>query len=239
MKLYIPREHGAWSMWISPFFIAAFLSPWTSLKVLAFIGVLSLYCSSASLLALFRTAKPKESPYPSLLLFFLSGVAFLSVPIWMYPETLLYGLVVIPFFLLNIYFAKKKSERLFLNDVIAIAALSSISMFVVHLGFGHFDWIGVKIWGICIAYFTGTVFYVKSLIRERGNTRFRRTSYLYHLILVLIPFLLGYWWISLIFLPFLLKVIGTPAHLKPRAMTIGIAEIFFSILFVVLTTLLL
>jgi hypothetical protein len=238
MKIYIPREHGAWSIWFTPFMIATFLSPWTELKMVAFIGVLSLYISSAPLLAFVRSKRVKESPLPSLFFFSFFGFLFIGYLVWHFPELVLYGVLVSPLLMINLYFAKKKKERLFLNDLSAIIALSSVSMFIVHVGYGYFHWSGVKIWLLSVVYFIGTVFYVKSFIREKGNRLFKKQGYVYHSLIVLLPMLFGFWWISAIFLPSSLKYWLTPPKMKIRPIVIGIVEIVGSVVFVGLNVLL-
>jgi hypothetical protein len=238
MKVYIPREHGAWSIWVTPFMIGAFLSPWTSLKIFAFIGVLSLYMSSAPLLALVRSKRLNESPIPSLFLFPIFGFLFIGYLVWLSPELILYGVMVFPLFIINLYFAKMKKERLFINDLSAIIALSSVSMFIVHVGYGYFHWSGVKIWLLSVIYFIGSLFYVKSFIREKGNGLFKKQGYIYHSLIVLLPLLFGFLWISVIFLPSSLKYWITPSKMKIRPIVIGIVEIVGSIVFVGLSVLL-
>jgi len=46
---------------------------------------------------------------------------------------------------------------------------------------------------ICLAYFLGTVFYVKTMIRERGNATYRRWSIGYHLLALAVAGWLGLW----------------------------------------------
>lgn len=238
MKVYIPREHGAWSIWITPFTIGALLFPWTKLFLFAFVGALCLYISSAPLLALVRSKRIKESPFPSFFIFSTLGSLFIGYLVWLSPELILYGVLILPLFIINLYFAKEKKERLLLNDLTAIIALSSVSMFIVHVGHGYFHWIGVKIWLLSIVYFMGTVFYVKSSIREKGNSLFKKQGYAYHSLIVLLPFLFGYWWISVLFLPSSLKYWLTPRKMEIRPLAIGIVEIIGSIVFVGLNVLL-
>jgi hypothetical protein len=237
MKVYIPREHGAWSIWITPFTVGAVLSPWTELTLFAFIGVLCLYISSAPILVLARSRRVKESPLPSFFLFSTLGSLVIGFLVWRIPELILYGVLILPLFIINFWFAKENKERLIINDLAAIIALSSVSMFIVHMGYGYFHWIGVKIWLLSILYFTGTVFFVKSFIREKGNDLFKKQGYVYHSLLVLLPLLFGYWYISLVFLPSSLKYWITPAKMKIRPAVIGIVEIVGSIVFAVIIVL--
>lgn len=223
-------------MWITPFLIGSFLSPWTFDKILAFVGIFCLYVSSTPLLMLVRgVGKSQPSPIPSLIIFFTLGMTFLSVPLWRMPEIVAYGLIVVPLFLLNIYFAKLKKERLFINDVIAIIALSSTAAVAVHLGYGAFEWAGVLLWTLAIIFFTASVFHVKSLIREKKNRRFQIVTKIVHIIIIVIPIMIGYWWISIAFIPSAIKAFAMTQDLPFRPMTIGIVEIANSLLFAILT----
>jgi hypothetical protein len=46
---------------------------------------------------------------------------------------------------------------------------------------------------LCLAYFLGTVVYVKTMIRERGNPTYRRWSIGYHLLALALAAWLGPW----------------------------------------------
>lgn len=234
MKWHIPYEHGAWSMWITPFLIGAALSPWTILKVFLFGGSFFFFLASGSFLAFFRRRNRKDSPWPSLLIFVAAGLAFLAFPLWIHPELVFYGLLVIPLLLVNAYFAKKKKERLLTNDLAAIVALTSISLVAVHLGHGSFHPDGVVFWLLSIVFFMGSVFHVRSLIREKRNRTFKAGANLYHAAIVLLPLLLGQWWASIVFLPGALKVWFTPFDTRMRTTVIGIMEIVGSVVFVAL-----
>ena len=72
-------------------------------------------------------------------------------------------------------------------------------------------------------YFAGTVFYVKSMIRERGNERFHAVSVAAHG-LATAAVAARSWWLSLVFAVLTLRAWIVPRyHLTPKQ--IGIAEI--------------
>lgn len=243
MKWYIPREHGAWSMWIAPYLIGSFVSPWNWVKIMAFLGLFFLYLSTAPLLEYIRRSSSRRkqkgvnrgSPLPSLIIYISLGVLFMVWPVLLYAEILWYAVIPIPFFLVNVYFASRKKERLVMNDLAAIIALGASSLLATHLGFGHFHSVGLIVWLLSIFYYLGTVFHAKSMIRERGNLQVKRIANLYHGMYVVIPLFLGWWWVSLIYLPSAIKVWLTPFNSPIRAKTIGMMEIGFSILFVIMS----
>jgi uncharacterized membrane protein len=233
MKWMIPREHGAWSMWITPYLIGAFVTPWHWQKVIVFFALFFFYLSSAPLLAYVRhsAARRKDSPLPSLLVFGTVGLLLILYPVWSDPDILLYAFLALPFFVLNVYFAYRKKERLISNDLSAIIALSLSGPMAVHLGYGAYHPTGWLVWILSILYFFGTVFYVKSMIRERGNRMMKRTANGYHLLLVSVPLIWGKWWISVLYFPAAVKVWLTPFNSKWRPLVIGIIEIVSSVLF--------
>jgi len=212
-------------------------------KVVAFAGLFFLYMSSAPLLEYIRRSEvrrkqkvvKKASPLPSLIIFVFLGVSFMVWPVWLHPDVLWYAVIPIPFFLVNIYFASKKKERLVINDLAAIIALGASSLLAVHLGYGEYHPVGLTVWLISICYYAGTVFHAKSMIRERGNRLVKRVANGYHGLYVLIPLLMGWWWVSLIYLPSAIKVWLTPFNSQMRPKTIGIMEIGFSLLFVIMS----
>lgn len=176
----------------------------------------------------------RPSPIPSLIIYLLIGMLFIVWPAVLHPEILWYAFIPIPFFLVNIYFAFRKKERLIINDLAAIIALGASSLLATHLGYGQFHPIGLIVWIISIFYYLGTVFHAKSMIRERNNPKVKRAAHLYHALLTIVPLVAGWWWLSLIYLPSALKVWLTPFNSQLKAKTVGIMEIGFSLLFVII-----
>src|SRR5690554_5976566 len=124
MKWYIPREHGAWAMLIIPYWIGAAISGIQLSHLIFFVGLLSIYFAQAPLLTYVRNSKHKDV-WPSFIIYVIIGSAFTFPYILMNMGLLWISLCIIPLFFINIYFAKTKKERLFINDLVAIIALSS------------------------------------------------------------------------------------------------------------------
>ena len=83
-----------------------------------------------------------------------------------------------------------RHERALLSGLATTVGSSLMTLVAYDLGPGS-DW--PRAWlltAVLAAYFTGTVFYVKSAIRERGNTTFLRWSVAYHLAIALAPLVL-------------------------------------------------
>lgn len=233
MNWFIPREHGAWAMLIVPFVIGMFASEISVYHFIFFIGVLAFYFASGPFLAYIRKPSLKKAVLPALFIYITVGCLFSLPVLYKYPTVILIGLFIVPFFALNIYFAKQKKERLFVNDLLAIIALSFLVLISYYIGNGLVDERALLLMVINILFFTASVFHVKTLIRERGNRAFLWISHLFHLftIVIFIPFQL-----MMVAVAFLIGGIKTFVMPKKqyKPLKIGIIEIINSVLFVII-----
>ena len=144
----------------------------------------------------------------------------------------------VPFFALplgvGLYAASHKKERALLSGVATIAG--SALMTVVAYDAGATGTYLDRAWLLAAAqflYFAGTVFYVKTIIRERDNTSFYWISIGYHaLAVLLIGLLFGFTGsalpLVLVFVIVLLRAAVVPKF-KVTPKQIGIGEIFSTI----------
>jgi hypothetical protein len=106
------------------------------------------------------------------------------------PAVLWYGPAFAGLFAVNLAYAWRRNDRAVLNDVASVVQ-SCLMVFVVAtvggasacraplsscVGLGR----AAPAAGLCLAYFLGTVLYVKTMIRERSNPAYRRWSVGYH-----------------------------------------------------------
>ncbi|RXI98267.1 hypothetical protein DS745_18200 [Anaerobacillus alkaliphilus] len=233
MKWFIPREHGAWAMLIVPFMLGMFASGTTFLHFIFFIGVLAFYFSSGPLFAYIRKPKLNKEILPSLLIYVSIGLLFTVPLIYFTPKIFLISLFILPLFTLNIYFAKIKKERLFINDVIAITALSFLVIISYYLGLGVIDQKAIWLMLINIIFFTASVFHVKTLIREKGNIRFLWASHVFHGFTIIL-FLVIHPLVAFAFLIGAMKTWFMPRDIRYKPIQIGLIEIANSVLFLVI-----
>lgn len=95
------------------------------------------------------------------------------------PRLLLYAPVYAALFAVNAFFAARRRERAMLNDI-ALVGQSCLIVFVVATVAGVSPRAVVAPFLLCLAYFLGTVLYVKTMIRERESRTYRRWSIGYH-----------------------------------------------------------
>ncbi|MYL34921.1 hypothetical protein GLW05_15100 [Pontibacillus yanchengensis] len=232
MKLLLPKQHGAWAMLLVPFLLGITSSTFTSTHIPLFLGWLFLYLSTYPLLMLVKGKKKKEY-YKWSGIYVGFTLLFLAIVLLNEWKMLYFGLMMIPLFIVNLYFAKKKKERAFLNDVTAIIVFCIGGLASYYLGAGSLDKQGWMIAILCFLFFLGSTFFVKTMIREKKNVAFRWYSWSYH---ALLPILVVLFTQSLLFMiafiPSVIRVF-TLYGKKLTIMQLGVAEIVNSVCFLV------
>ncbi|MFB5675380.1 YwiC-like family protein [Paenibacillus terreus] len=225
MNRYIPKQHGAWVMLILPFLTGLAVSEPRSIHILLFVCWLVLYLFTFPALQWIKTGKVDRYRKPAVLYGAIS-LPLLLFLVWHEPRLLWYGAILLPFFALNVYYARIKQERALLNDFAAILLFCSFIYPVVYLG-GGTEWRTVnELFVLLVLYFAGTALYVKTVLREKNNPRYYYASVVYHLVIMLA----AVWIKPLLFIPFLillLRAVLLPGH-GLKAKPTGIAEMVFA-----------
>lgn len=231
MKPLITKQHGAWAMLILPFTLGMLAGKPTWLHIPLFIGWLLMYLATFPVLLAMK--KKKAAPYLSSFYFFIiPALLFLSIPLWRDWRLIFFGFLMMPFFLVNVYYARVNRERSFLNDLSAVGVFGVGGLASYFIGIGQLDWRATTIWILTMLFFIGSIFFVKTMIREKGNIIFRRVSWGYHLLLIIAFFAAGFSWLSLAFLPSTIRAIAL--YDKPLSMIhVGVIEIVNSVFFLV------
>lgn len=190
------------------------------------------YLAQAPLLTWIKQPVIKDV-WPSFSFYLISGMMFIVPYLVMYPELLITGLFIMPFFLLNIRFAKLKKERLLINDACAIAGLSGLGYFAWQIGGEAVDVTAFSIVLFHFLFFLGSVFHVKGLIREKRNVRFKQVGKGYHTLLVLFFYVFASWSLFVVGLMTLLKTMLLNEEVLDRPVKIGVVEILNSVVFFV------
>ncbi|MDR0267398.1 YwiC-like family protein, partial [Paenibacillus sp.] len=199
-SVVIPREHGGWAMVVLPYTIGMMAAKPVFLHLPLFLAWLFLYLSSYPLLqSLKKTTKRK------MLLSWGIGYAVFAlmclVPVLLLKPWLFgFAPVLILLILVNIQHVRQKDERALLNDVCAILLFCTGGAAAYMLGGGGFDG---RLAGVILfnfLYFMSTVFFVKSVFRERKNHRWVVYTKIVHTIIFILPLFCGYPWMCLAFL---------------------------------------
>ncbi|CCO08296.1 YwiC-like family protein [Desulforamulus hydrothermalis] len=234
MKIILPREHGAWAMLVVPFVLGIAGEGFRWLHIPLLLGWLMLYITSYPFLMIYRNGRVQE--YKKwLVLYGLIAAALLIFPIIRYPALLWLGCGLFVTLLVNLYYIRVQNERGMVNNFSAVAGMSLGGVASGYVGAGDWSFDLLLTWVICVVFFMGSVFFVKSMIRERKNIYFRALSWFYHGAVVLIIFACsGSLLLTAAFLPSLLRAIFAAGRTL-SAWQIGILEMVNSMLFLILT----
>ena len=124
------------------------------------------------------------------------GVALLAagVPLLLLdPQLLWWAPVFAPLLAVSLWCSWARKDRTLLNDGVTVLAACAMTVVAWQLGSAPFDApTAAWTWAIVLwVYFFGTAFYVKTMIRERGNPQMLRLSVGYHAVAALACLVLG------------------------------------------------
>lgn len=231
MKNVLPREHGAWAMLILPFFTGMLAGGWNRWHLPLFAGWLALFLFSNVALQAVKRMKERRFYLKWALIYGTAALLFLSGPVLREPRLLWFGALLLPVFFINAYYAKRRMERRLLNDFFAVSGLSAGGWIAYVAGAGRWDetawWIG----GFYILFFMGSVFFVKTLIREKNNRSFRWASWGYHALVVAFVLMIDLAGAALAFVPSFLRAVlfyGRPLRPKQTGMIETVNSLVFA-----------
>jgi hypothetical protein len=225
----MPKQHGAWAMLIIPYWLGAAAGGIIWQHIPFFIGWLLLYLATYPLLLMF---KKKKIPFYRkwAIIYMVPALVFLMVPLFTTPTIVYFGFSMIPFFIINAYFSSKNMERALLNDLSAITVFSIAGLASSYLPGSMVTQEAILVFASSILFFTGSTFYVKTMIREKKNANFKWISWAYHLLVPILWIAAGETVAAIAFIPSLFRAIafyGRPLSV----MKVGIYEIVNASLF--------
>lgn len=226
--LLIPREHGVWAMLLVPFLFGMFLSKGNALHLLMLIGMLGGYVAVNACLVALRQPKKRQDAYYTVCRFGALASLALAYPIATRWQAFW------PVFIMGVglsasaWFVKHMRERDFVHDLIGIIGLSMLLPISAGLGGGASYTAVLLALAINAAYFTGSVFFVKSVFREKNNRRFQWIGMLYHVtvtasVLIFAAHVAPFF--ALAFLPGVIKMILVLGRMRFSPKTVGMIEI--------------
>lgn len=234
MRPLIPKQHGAWAMLIVPFWLGVAASTFCFGHLLLFIGWFFLYLTSYAVLMLVKGKKTGLYRRWTAIYFSLAGL-FILIPVWQQPKLIGFGLLLLPFFAVSVYYSKKNRDRALINDISAIFVFSSAGAASYFYGANRLDEISLFVVFICFLFFLGSALYVKTMIREKNNPAYRNVSWGYHGVIVFVWLLFGEWLVCLAFLPSLFRAYAFYGR-KLSILQVGVYEIANSVLFFSIVT---
>jgi len=253
----LPRKHGAWSIFFISIFTGTFCSKNFKLIpfFLLFISALSGFLLRENISMFLKLRKEDERKgfilKISAFYFFLIFFTFSSLLIfYKYYLLILISLLALFITLLSFYFSLNRKELTVSSEILGIFGLSLLLPAFYYISKGYMDRDGLFLFIFAFLFFTGSVFHVRYLVRnknilsEKLSLRLKagRYSLLYHTFFFLFALYLS----SKNYLPRYSFIAVLPALLKsyyfvlrkfdkPLSLRkIGFTELFASIVFMII-----
>ncbi|MHA3946504.1 YwiC-like family protein [Cellulomonas bogoriensis] len=194
----MPNQHGAWAMLLAPVLTGVVLAgpvPAHALLVAAWLAAYLAFFAAG--LWLRASRRPRYRP-PALTygaVTALLGTALLAL----HPRLLAWAPVYAPLLVASLRFSARRQDRTVTNDVVTVLAACLMLPVAHQVGGGSvWPWEALAAtWPATVVvalYFVGTVPYVKTMIRERGNPRMRDASLAFHVVATAVVAVLAAGW---------------------------------------------
>ena len=246
MRVHVPPQHGAWAFLLVPLVLAALLgaATWVGLlfAITWVIAYPATYFGSRAVMTRARRGtwsriarRELQDALPWLIALAVTGVALVAMRPWVVIPGAVVGVV----WLGTAWLTWIGRERGIVNDLllVVLSAVAAPLMWAVAVDQPAVADIPSALWlamGVCIAFFTGSVLHVKSLIREADDRRWHLASIVYHaIVLVIVPFVS--WWLVPAFGFALVRTVVMRPGLRPGR--IGAVEAVLSLLVIAGTVL--
>lgn len=234
LRRWIPQQHGAWAMVVVPALAGALLAGVTVLHAALFTAWLFGYGAAYHLESFVRLRRSSRNPRAAgrhVAPLIWLGAAFAVVSLALAaarPWLLIAAALLAPFFAVNLAYAYRNDERATLNDIAAIVPACAMLLVSYRLGSGGLSTAAWQATLACLLYFVGSVFYVKTMIRERDSRGYHVASAGYHLLaLVVATSVQG--WLAVPFGLYLARALALPGH-RLKVQVVGVIEIVNSAL---------
>lgn len=178
VRRFIPPQHGAWAMLLLPYLASMVVTGpiWVHLPLL--FAWLAGYLASYYALQAIKTRRVDRVRTP--LLTYATTAAVLALLVAsVRPAVLWYAPAYAALLAINVWYARRRDERALVNDFASVVQ-GCLMVFVAATVAGAPPSTVVVAFAVVLAYFAGTVLYVKTMIRERGNASYRTASVAYH-----------------------------------------------------------
>lgn len=232
MKLLLPKQHGAWAMLLIPFLLGISGGGGSWLHIPLFIGWFFLYLSTYPLLMAIKNKK-RSFHLKWFAAYMAPALAALLIPLLYDYNYAYFGLAMGPFFLINVYFARKKNERALLNDISAIAVFAMGGAASYYTGAKTIDAQALELFILTVLFFLGSTFYVKTMIREKKNQLYKWISWGFHAGVIALLILTGHYLYMAAYIPSLVRAISLYGK-SISVMKLGVLEIVNSAYFLVI-----
>ncbi|MCB2412970.1 YwiC-like family protein [Demequina sp. TTPB684] len=220
VRRWIPPQHGVWAMLLLPYLAGLqFGAVWLHVPLLV-VWLAGWLASYYALLAL-KTLRVRAVWRQVAVYGAVSAVA--ALPLFVVrPELLWFSPVFAVLLVVNAVSTLVGQERATGNGLASVSMASLMAMIAPSTA--GLDWtLGISVAIACWLYLAGTVFYVKTMIRERGSTLHYAFSVAFHVIALVGAIVLNLW-LALPFGWFLVRAMALPRR-RLKVPVVGAIEV--------------
>lgn len=190
---WVPQQHGAWAMLVAPLLVGALVvgPRWEHALLLA-VWLVGFCAYNAA--GLWLKARRRPRWLPPVRAYGMVTALLAAVLLATAPALLSWGVAYAPLLAMSLRYSARRDERSLANDLLTVTAAglmtvvaAGVPVAVASAGGPAWVWFpgaaDDRAWALAtvlVAYFAGTVLYVKTMIRERGNRVMLRSSVLLH-----------------------------------------------------------
>lgn len=249
LKEFIPKEHGAWAMWIVPMLSGAIATRFSGWFFEFFLSFSLLYIVHHPVVQMVKRKKPSDrNEFRQ-----VAGLALPAFLLGLAPVVLagrqwlvVFGAIELLLFTVSVRNFLDREQRSFINELEIVAALTLTAPAAYYVVSGELDLRAAELFLMNFLFFGSSVFYVKmriEFLKKKGKWEGEAKKALamtlgYHLFLVAILIWAAVGdlfnpWLLVGFMPMLVQVIGgtLSAKTKMSFSRLGIALVFESVVF--------
>ena len=231
---WVPNQHGAWAMLAGPLLVGVLASgpAWVHLPLalLWFLGYFAFFAAG-----LWLKSRRKARFRPPVVVYSLACVPPAVAVLVLQPGLVRWVPSLAPLMLIGLVLAAERKDRSLASGLATTVAASLMTAVAYDAGPGD-DW--SRAWvltGEMAAYYVGTLLYVKTMIRERGNHAYEVASVAWHAVAAVLLAPVS-WWLTVVFALLTLRAYAAPRlGLTPKQ--VGIGELVLNVLVVVVALL--
>ncbi|MBX6390296.1 MAG: YwiC-like family protein [Frankia sp.] len=177
-RRFLPPQHGAWGMLAIPYLAGLVTAGYRWPDVPLLVAWLAAYLLSYYVFQAVKSRRPGRYR-DQLAAYGAVAVPLTALVVVASPRVLWFAPAYAALFALNVWYAWRRRERALVNDL-ALVVQSSLVVLVVATIADRPVTEALDAFALCLAYFAGTILFVKTMIRERDNPLYRRASVGYH-----------------------------------------------------------
>lgn len=178
---WIPNQHGAWAMLAAPLLVGIISGgpTWAHIPLTAFwfAGYFAFFATS-----LWLKSRRRPRYWPPVRAYGIATAALGLVVLAIQPRLAIWAPVFVLPLGVGLAAAAARHDRDLLAGLTTVVGSCLMTVVAHDAGAGHVDRRAWELAAVLALYFLGTVFYVKSAIRERGNSGFLALSVGFHLV---------------------------------------------------------